>query len=59
MALSRLARVVVLVRDVRSSVAFYTHGLGLPLRTQTASHARLSLGGGVDLDLTTARRCVD
>ncbi|GAB0489398.1 hypothetical protein MMPV_000617 [Pyropia vietnamensis] len=50
----RLQRVLLLMRDVSAGVRFYRDGLGLKLRTETATYASLDAGGGVDVHLKLA-----
>lgn len=55
----RLARLILMVRDVRRSTEFFKDGLRLLVETESASHARLIAGGNkpaVAIDLTLAQR---
>ncbi len=58
---ARLARVILLVRDVGATAAFFRDGLGLAAETVGATYARMRSrngdhGGNVVIDLALAER---
>jgi catechol 2,3-dioxygenase-like lactoylglutathione lyase family enzyme len=51
---ARLTSIILLLRDVPRGLAFYRDGLGLAVRTSTATHACVAASPTLDLELTAA-----
>lgn len=52
--MTRLSRIVLMLRDVQNGVRFYRDGLGLQLETHTNSFARLATREGAAVELNAA-----
>lgn len=52
--MTRLSRVVLILRDIHLGVRFYRDGLGLRLETLSNSYARLATKDGTAFELNAA-----
>lgn len=52
--MTRLSRIVLLLRDVKHGIKFYGHGLGLKVDTMTEEFARLTTSEGLAVELNRA-----
>lgn len=54
--MTRLSRIVILLRDLEHGLRFYRDGLGLHVDAQSKSFARLSTSDGIPIELNSAER---
>lgn len=54
--MTRLSRIVVLLRNLEHGIQFYRDGLGLRVDAQSRAFARLSTSDGTPIELNAAER---